>query len=121
MAVNPHDECLDGVRYARRSVARRRAFSRIILWVVVGGMVYLGAALVVFDFAATAFPYSEEYHAGREVALGPRPRVLFCRPAYHGFFYHGREWPFVVFQPICRAWLWLHGFSASAEWRTPSG
>lgn len=122
-AANPPAECREAggesvIRYA--SVRRRRW--RFTLVLLVGcGVLYLLLATAVFDFSAPAYPYSEEYHAGREVAIGPRPRALFCRPSYHGMFYEGREWPFVVFQPVCRAWLWIHNLAPSAEWRSPTG
>jgi hypothetical protein len=79
---------------------------------------YIAAAIVVFDFGGTAFPGDEENtEDGRPVALGPRPRRLFCRPTVSDVHWEGREWPFVVFAPICSLWREKHGYAPTAEWR----
>jgi hypothetical protein len=81
-------------------------------------VVYLGAAVLVFDFTKAAFPYDEDNtEDGRPVALGPRPRHLFCAPTWEGVRWEGREWPFVVFAPVCFWWLDRHGYAPSADWR----
>lgn len=81
-------------------------------------VVYFGAAAVVFDFGRTAFPGDEDNtEDGRPVALGPRPRSLFCRPTVSDVRWEGREWPFVVFAPVCSWWREHHGYAPSAEWR----
>lgn len=81
-------------------------------------LTYIAAAALVFDFRETAYPDDEDNtEDGRPVALGPRPRSLFCRPTVHGVNWEGREWPFVVFAPICSWWRVRHGFAPSAEWR----
>ena len=88
---------------------------RVLLFVVFG---YLLAAVVVFDFSKTAFPDDEDNtEDGRPVALGPMPRLLFCHRAHDGVNFEGREWPFVVFAPICSWWRASHGYAPSAEWR----
>lgn len=79
---------------------------------------YLGAAGLVFDFNDAALPYDEEFtDDGRPVAVGPSPRGLFCRPTWYGVHWEGREWPFVVFAPICSLWRDNNGYAPSAEWR----
>ncbi|MFA5795258.1 MAG: hypothetical protein WC980_09395 [Candidatus Brocadiia bacterium] len=73
---------------------------------------YLLSAFVVFDFTRTADPNDEEYYKGRPVAYGPHPRLIFCAPSRGGFIYDdydGREWPFIVYAPICRVWRTLTG------------
>src|SRR2546426_123678 len=81
-------------------------------------LAYVAAAALVFDFSATAFPGDEDNTAdGRPVALGPRPRRVFCRPTVHDVCWEGREWPFVVFAPVCSWWRERHGYAPSAEWR----
>jgi len=79
---------------------------------------YFGAAVLIFDFGQAAFPGDEENTAdGRPVALGPRPRAFFCRPTVHEVCWEGREWPFVVFAPICSGWRQRHGYATPAKWR----
>ncbi len=79
---------------------------------------YLGAASLVFDFGSAAFPNDEENTGdGRPVALGPRPRQLFCPPTWEGVCWEGREWPFVIFAPICSWWRDRHGYAPAAESR----
>ena len=78
---------------------------------------YFGAAAIVFDFSKTAFPSDEDNFEGREVAIGPRPRHLFCPPTWEGVRWEGREWPFVVFAPICGWWRERHGYAPSHAWR----
>ena len=80
-------------------------------------LIYFLAAAVVFDFSETAYPYDEDHYAGQPVALGPRPRLPFCRRAHDGVNFEGREWPFVVFAPICSLWRARHGYAPAAEWR----
>ena len=80
--------------------------------------VYLGAAMLVFDFNQTAYPNDEENaEDGRPVAIGPRPRGFFYQPTWEGVRWEGREWPFVVFAPVCSWWRDQHGYAPSAEWR----
>jgi hypothetical protein len=80
-------------------------------------LVYVTAAAIVFDFSRAAFPNDEENYNGREVAIGPRPRHLFCPPTWEGVRWEGREWPFVVFAPICSWWRERHGYAPSHAWR----
>ena len=61
------------------------------------------AFFVVFDTATPAYKFDEEYNVTRLVALGPRPRYLFCTPSYD-IHYDGSEWPFYVFKPFCALW-----------------
>src|SRR5439155_27338663 len=78
-------------------------------------LAYFVAAAVVFDFSQAAFPGDEDNTAdGRPVALGPRPRQLFCRPTVHGVCWEGREWPFVVLASV------LTNETSSAINRRPS-
>ena len=79
---------------------------------------YLGAAFVVFDFSRAALPGDEDNtEDGRPVALGPRPRSLFCRPTVSDVRWEGGEWPFVVFAPVCNLWRERHGYAPSWEER----
>jgi hypothetical protein len=81
-------------------------------------LAYILAAALVFDFGQTAFPGDEDNTTdGRPVAIGPRPRPLFSRPTVHGVSWEGREWPFVLFAPVCSVWRAHHGYAAPAEWR----
>jgi len=66
---------------------------------------YLAAAMVTFDFSQNAYPLDEEYYPnGRIRVLGPKPRSPLCRAALADIHYHGSEWPFLVFNPICQIW-----------------
>ncbi len=80
-------------------------------------LMYVGAALVVFDFSEIAYPVGEETHNGKWVAFGPRPRLFLCKPAYSSISYDGSEWPFFVFRPICTAWRSVKGYETPGEWR----
>jgi hypothetical protein len=80
-------------------------------------LVYLSAAAVVFDFSKAAYPSDEDYYDGRKVAIGPRPRSIFCPPTVEGVRWEGREWPFVVFAPVCSWWRERHGYAPSHAWR----
>jgi hypothetical protein len=78
---------------------------------------YLCTAIVVFDFGSAALAFDEDSHDGREVAIGPRPRRLFCPPTWEGVRWEGREWPFVMFAPVCCWWRERHGYAPPANWR----
>jgi hypothetical protein len=95
----------------------RRKWLLLIASPMLGLFVYVGAAFIVFDFSRAAYPSDEENHEGREVAIGPRPRRLFCPPTWEGVRWEGREWPFVVFAPICSCWRDEHGYAPSHAWR----
>ena len=91
-----------GVRIAWR-------FAQILL---AAPLLYLAAAIVVFDFSTFVPRFDVEYGPdGREAYLGPCPR--FARGEQPSFLwttdYTGREWPFRVFRPVCSAWVRLHG------------
>ena len=96
----------------------RKAFWMWLSVIFAVPLVYILVALVVFDFTQTAFPYDEDNTPdGRPVALGPRPRWFACSRAHDSFNFEGREWPFVVFAPICSWWRSSHGYAPSAKWR----
>lgn len=81
-------------------------------------LAYFVAAVLVFDFTKVAFTSDEDNtEDGRPVALGPRPRQIFCAPTWEGVGWKGRDWPFVVFSPVCGWWRDRHGYAPSAEWR----
>ena len=80
-------------------------------------VIYLGSAALVFDFTRASLPDDEDIFGDMEVAIGPRPRGVFCRPTRNDVRWEGREWPFVVFAPVCEWWRTLHGYAPSAEWR----
>lgn len=83
---------------------------------------YLASALVVFDFRSMAVPYDEENFGRRSVAIGPRPRWWVPRAAHDfdlpgGFDYAPDGWPFVVWKPLCLAFIKANGYAPPAEWR----
>ena len=94
------------------------------LWIPVAVVVALYSLLplLVFDFSSVAVPFDEDNHNGRQVAIGPRPRGWVPRAAHDfdvpgGFGYAPSGWPFVVWKPMCLAYLGLRGYERPAEWR----
>jgi hypothetical protein len=80
---------------------------------------YGAAAVVVFDLTEPAYYNGVEAYQGRPAAAGPRPRIWFCQPAYHYFYYDGSEWPFTVFAPVCAAWRGFFGYVEVPELKHP--
>jgi hypothetical protein len=97
-----------------------KSFAQIAFWIILGGLfLYLFSSLIVFDFFETAFPGDEDNTTdGRPVAIGPKPRAIFCRPTVHDVRFEGDEWPFKVYAPICSAWRLIRGYEPPAEERT---
>jgi hypothetical protein len=96
-----------------RPLKKRNKFLSFVLVLIV---IYLSGAAVVFDFRTAARPHDEEYFGERKVAFGPRPRVLFCLPAYQSGF-DGHEWPFFIYRPVCHIWRLMLGYDAPSNWR----
>lgn len=85
-------------------------------------VVYILAPILVFDFSSPAVPFDEEYHDEKKVAIGPRPRTWIPGATHDfdvpgGFSYAPEGWPFVVWKPLCLAYLQTHGYEKPAEWR----
>ena len=83
---------------------------------------YLLLPLAIFDFSSIAVPYDEENHAGRSVAIGPRPRwwVPFAARSIDipgGADYSPEGWTFRLWKPICVAFCTAKGYALPAEWR----
>lgn len=74
--------------------SQKPAFRLILLGLLIFGS-YAASALVVLDFTQVAYTFDEETFGGRQVALGPQPRVRFCTPAHFdipgGADYDGSE------------------------------
>lgn len=86
------------------------------------GCFYLLLPLAVFDFTSAARPYDEEYFATREVAIGPKPYWWVPMAAWKldvpgGFSYDASGWPFVLWKPLCLAFIKAKGYAPPAEWR----
>jgi hypothetical protein len=84
--------------------------------------VYLVMPLAVFDFSSIAVPYDEENHAGKKVAIGPRPRWWVPFAARHidlpgGADYSPDGWTFQIWKPICVMFCRAKGYELPAEWR----
>jgi len=78
--------------------------------------------LAVFDFSSIAVPYDEENHAGKKVAIGPRPRWWVPFAARHidlpgGADYSPDGWTFQIWKPICVMFCRAKGYELPAEWR----
>lgn len=83
---------------------------------------YLVLPLAIFDFTSIAVPYDEENHAGRSVAIGPRPRSWVPFAAHDidipgGADYSPDGWTFRLWKPICVAFCTANGYELPAEWR----
>ena len=78
---------------------------------------YVASFFVVFDLGDTAVSWDEESYLGRQVAIGPHPREVFCRPSHWGTCYDTGQWPFRLYRPLCEVWLRLKGFAPPVEWR----
>ncbi len=80
--------------------------------IIVSFVAYVLSSLVVFDLFRAALPGDEDNTAdGRAVAIGPKPRRMFCRPTVHDVRFNGDEWPFRVFAPLCKAWRGVGGYA----------
>jgi len=103
------------------SINRMPTGKRVTLGIIIGLFVaYVLSSLVVFDFFRAALPGDEDNTAdGRPVAIGPKPRRIFCPPTVHDVRFDGDEWPFRVYAPICAAWRMVRGFAPPAERRQP--
>ena len=83
---------------------------------------YLILPLIVFDFASTAVPHDEDNFGTQQVAIGPRPRWWIPKASYDhdlpgGFGYDPGAWPFVVWKPMCVAFVTIKGYALPAQWR----
>ena len=82
---------------------------------------YILSFFVVFVVWEPAYKFDEEYNdyrgQYRSVALGPRPTYWLCTPSYHGVFYHGEEWPFRLYRPLCNIWIDLNGYAPSMKYQ----
>jgi len=99
-----------------------RHIRKIGFWIPLCVAAYLLLPIVIFNFSEVAVPFDEETHAGREVAIGPRPRdrVPWAANGFDipgGYDYAPDGWPFVVWKPVCLIYLKLKGYEAPAEWR----
>ncbi len=78
--------------------------------------------LAIFDFTSVAVPYDEENYGSQEVAIGPRPYWWVPYAAHDfdlpgGYDYSPEGWPFVVWKPLCVAFVKAKGYALPAEWR----
>lgn len=99
----------------QKRMKKMLAFAFVLSALVV---VYFAGALCVFDFFDAAYPDDEDSFNGVRVAFGPRPREFFCKPSWEGVAYNGREWPFLVYRPVCAIWRSHKGYATPAEWRS---
>ena len=77
---------------------------------------YLGSALIVFDFTKAAYDPWQEHREGHPVAIGPRPIRSVCSPTQADYYYYGTEWPFVVYAPVCAVWRFVTGHVKPLPW-----
>jgi hypothetical protein len=84
--------------------------------------VYSLLPLVIFDFTSVASPFDEETFAGRDVAIGPRPRWWVPKAAWKldvpgGFSYDASGWAFAVWKPLCVMFVKSKGYALPYAWR----
>lgn len=78
---------------------------------VAGSVFYAISFIVIFNLAKAAPVFDRESdNDGIPIAAGPMPRKWVVEASYHGMFYRGNEWPFVVYNIPCRLWCFLNGF-----------
>ena len=99
-----------------------KALRRFGIGVAVLAALWLVLPVVVFDFSSVAVPFDEENFGTQQVAIGPRPRWWIPKAAYDfdvpgGFGYDPSGWPFVVWKPVCVAFVKTKGYALPAEWR----
>lgn len=102
-----------GVSTVKRDKLTFWPFLRFAGW---GIGIYLLAFLLMFDLGKAALPYDEEYYNGREVSIGPYPRLF--PPTKYGIHYYGDEPYFWLFSPLCKLWRDVKGYEAPSDWRT---
>jgi hypothetical protein len=70
---------------------------------------YVNLFFIIFDIHEVADCHGEDNRIVdgivMPVAAGPRPRLLFCPPAYAQLHYVGDEWVFVMYRPFCKWWV----------------
>jgi len=79
---------------------------------------YVVLACAVFDFNTPEFSFRQATDStGRPIAIGPRPRPWACAPDknWEGVYWKGKEWPFIVFAPVCSWWRHHHGYVAPSD------
>lgn len=85
-------------------------------------VVYLLLPLAGFGFSSVAVPYDEENHAGRSVAIGPRPRWWLPFAARDigipgGADYSPDGSTFRLWKAICVAFCRAKGYEPPTCWR----
>jgi hypothetical protein len=95
---------------------------KIGMGLVIVACLYLLLPFLVFDFSSVAVPYDEENFGSQEVAIGPRPRWWISGAAHNldipgGYDYEPGGWPFVVWKPLCIAFVRSKGYALPAAWR----
>jgi len=109
-------------RRSPRTFGEMKALKRFILGIAIIAGLYVLLPLAIFDFTDVARPYDEEDYAGRDVALGPKPRWWVPKAAWKldipgGFSYDVSGWPFVVWKPLCIMFVESKGYALPSEWR----
>lgn len=89
-------------------------------------VVYCGLPLLVFDFATVATPNDEDNFGDQAVAIGPQPWWWVPRRATRydirgGWDYSPRDWPCVVWKPLCIAYVRARGYALPGAWRVHNG
>jgi len=109
-------------RGLRPTFGGMKALKRCGVSLAVIAALYVVLPLVIFDFTSIAVPYDEENFGSQQVAIGPEPRWWVPKAAYDfdvpgGFGYDPSGWPFVVWKPLCVAFVRGKGYALPAEWR----
>ena len=72
---------------------------------------YILGWFILFDLSQPSYLFDAEYLAGKNVVAGPLPKKWVVRPPYHGSFFVGDEWPFILYSFLCKKWAEAHSYS----------
>ena len=99
-----------------------KRFRKLGVGVAIVVCLYLLLPLAIFDSTSVAVPYDEENFETQEVAIGPRPWWWVPWAAHGcdlpgGFDYDPSGWPFVLWKPLCVAFVKTKGYALPCERR----
>ncbi len=111
------DEISVSARTSPMKILKRLGISMAVLVAL-----YMLLPFLVFDFTELANPYDEENFGSQQVAIGPKPRWWIPKAARKldipgGYSYDPSGWPFVLWKPLCVAFVKSKGYALPAEWR----
>ena len=83
---------------------------KYVIYVTLEIVLYILLSIFVFDYSRKAYYYDRDRNdTGLEMICGPKPWSIICAPTYHEFYFDGKEWPFIIFKPICWGYARIRG------------